>query len=270
MKIPDREKKIRELQETIYNLDDFPTFQYCNFNSRKFEPRKLNQLSTNFNWILADRLLRLVEDEDPSSTWEIGYETEEELFNWLVFQFLFAINYAYYFNASYEAMGCLEGNTCCGGDGSIQESFICWALDIPVERYRDKKTRPYLSYSTMEDYDLTPLKDWLKQSKLWELFKGYWEKYKEIVDIKEEMVEALDNLYRSLPAITKEDINKMEVFIEDLSREDLIQQKAYKIIYDKIESLKLSSDDEERMLFLLDLILINPEEGLKREGESNV
>ncbi len=166
MKISDREKKIRELEEVIYNLNDFPTFQYCNFNGRKFEPRKLNQLSSDFLWILADKLLTLSQNN--------LYETEEELYDYVLKEFLGAVNYAYYFNASYEAMGCLEGDTCCGGDGSIQEQFTCWALDIPVEQYRNKKTRPYLSYSTMKDYDLTPLKDWLKQSKLWKLFKEYW------------------------------------------------------------------------------------------------
>lgn len=162
-------KKTKEqlnLEEKVYNMDDFPVFQLWDRDEKKFYPRALNRMSTMFLWSLVDNLISL--KRDPVE--------DNELFEVMLEDFLRSVNYAYFSNATYEALG-YSDNVYGGGDGSIEEQFTCWALNIPIEKYRGKN-RPYVGVFNMNSLDLSVLENWLESSKYYKLCKSYNDKGK--------------------------------------------------------------------------------------------
>ena len=145
-------KKQERLFDKIYSLTDFPIFQYWDSNNKEFVPRALNKLSTKFLRYLAIDLSELK---------ELTVETISRTF-------LDATRYAYFGNASYEAIGHPEFNdyACCGGHGSIQEQFVCWALNRPVEDYRERKIN---GYSDELSKDSPVIVEFIKNSELLKL-----------------------------------------------------------------------------------------------------
>lgn len=162
-------KKTKEqlnLEDKIYKLEDFPVFQLWDKNEKKFYPRALNKISITFLESLAYNLIGLKRDP----------VVEDELFEVIVKEFLCSVNYSYFSNPTYEAMGYSE-NAYCGGEGSIEEQFTCWALNIPIEKYRGKN-RPYIGVFNMNSLDLSVLEKWLESSEYFKLCKSYNDKGK--------------------------------------------------------------------------------------------
>ena len=139
-----------------YDFNDFPVFQDWNFNRKQFEPRALNKLSTRFNSYLDDTIKNIK---------KVELLTEDDLVEYLAKEVVEATRYGMFYNASYEASG---PNSYCGGDDSIQEQFVCWALDIPVAEYRKNH-----SISLSDDlYKGKNLIEWVETSELYKyLFK---------------------------------------------------------------------------------------------------
>lgn len=135
-------KKQQKAEDFIYGLDDFPVFNYWNFNKKQFVPRPLNRMSSDFVYSLAIATLNI---------------PEERLKEYLANEIVYATKYAYFGNASYEAEG---PNSCGGGDNSIQEQFVCWATGITVKQYRNREWQ----YNNLIGQ---PLLNWVEGSKLY-------------------------------------------------------------------------------------------------------
>lgn len=139
----------------VYDLKDFPVFQYWDFNRKEFEPRALNKLSGRFNDSLEYTIKNIKKVQDL---------TPENVVEYVAKEVVDATKYSVFYNSSYEASG---PNSCCGGDDSIQEQFVCWALDVPVEEYR-KDSGLALS---PELYKGKTLLEWTETSELLRLIK---------------------------------------------------------------------------------------------------
>lgn len=170
-------KKRQRVYDKIYKMNDFPVFKYWNHNTKEFEARALNKLSTRFIFSLAYDIEKLREG------------SIEELHR----DFIDAVKYAYFFNASYETSG---PNSFCGGDDSIQEQFVCWALNIAPAVYREKRS---LAFSE-ELFTSSVVREWLEKSELYKLFlkeqkRGKLTRYRRILNKAREINDIETMLY---------------------------------------------------------------------------
>lgn len=155
--------------DEVYKMADFPVFQYYDHNKKEFEPRALNKMSTRFIDYIASELKDLKSKKVkmiPNEAWAKAMT--------LVISASF---YAYFYNASYEAIG-QNDNAHCGGDNSIQEQFVCWATGISVEDYRSGEFDIPLHATHLLDVslnklekDYAPLATWAKDSQLFKLIE---------------------------------------------------------------------------------------------------
>lgn len=151
----------------VYDLKDFPVFQDWNFNKKQFEPRALNKLSVRLNNYLDSAIKDIKKSEGL---------TEDNIVEYLAIAVVDATKYGVFYNASYEASG---PNSHCGGDDSIQEQFVCWALDISVEEYRKNHGIALQD----ELYTGKNLIKWIKNSELLKVVSkklGFTTKLKEV------------------------------------------------------------------------------------------
>lgn len=133
------------------NFKDFPKFNNWNFNSKEFELRALNNLSIRFNSHLDDTLDFIK---------KYPKEVPEDLVAYLSTKIVEAARYSLFGNRIFEAEG---PNSYGGGDDSIQEQFICWAMEITPEDYR--KDRGKYAYNPTLCSGPGLIK-WLETSKL--------------------------------------------------------------------------------------------------------
>lgn len=134
------------MRKTI-EYKDFPVFNYWNFNKKEFEPRSLNNLSIKFNDYVYDR------------EYEFINCLEEELVDKIIEVIINAVKYSMFGNSSYEAH--YHDDSHGGGLGSIQQQFVCWALDINESQYNRG-----LGYSD-NLYTSYVLRDWVYKSDLY-------------------------------------------------------------------------------------------------------
>lgn len=148
-----RNKQRDKYVNYISKFTDFPVFNYWDVNRKEFKPRALNNLSIKFNWHLGE-----VVDKEVKKLVE---PTEETILNYLAAQIVYATRYTLFGNASFEAGG---PNSYCGGNDSIQEQFVCWALNMTPEEYRSGGRSK--SYGT-ELFEAPVLLEWVKNSELY-------------------------------------------------------------------------------------------------------
>lgn len=161
-------KTQKKFYDTIYEMNDFPIFKYYNRNTKQFEDRALNTMSTRFLNHLSSRL-----DDLRRKRVVLG---ERKALIETVVMLVHAAAYAYYGNASYEAIG-QNTNAHCGGAISIQEQFVVWASGLTVEDYRSNVIFKHHSLPYGADLELEDLEgfyeaiQWAKTSQLYELVK---------------------------------------------------------------------------------------------------
>lgn len=145
---------MKDLDKKIQDLDDFPIFKYWDVNQKQFEHRSLNRMSSRFitSLVFGIKNIKRLKPKD------VEYSLQS--------LFVGSVINAYFYNRSYEAEGPRSYG---GGDDSIQEQFICWALNKPVKEHRANK-HSYFNYDLIDSPVIT---EFIKNSELLKLVKEF-------------------------------------------------------------------------------------------------